>query len=130
MKTLMAICAAAALVAAGCAGGRVAYMPDEKIRAHVATDPSMPVKVSNLAEAENAANGFMQIAVTFANYGKLPAGAYYKCEWYDPNGMLLPTSLKQWNEIVLGPGQFQQVRFSAPNAQSKSYIVKLYQSPL
>ena len=125
-KILQGICIAGALCTAGCLttvdtveNHEKTYVANEVIRRHVETDASQPIKVTNLID-RFAANGFLQIAFEFTNTSSSPRTALYQLEWFDQDGMTVPTSLTQWTEIRLNGRDSRQVTFTAPNARARS----------
>jgi len=131
-RILKRLCVAGgALCAAGClhtvdnvTNAEITYVASEVVRRHVETDASQPIKVNNLRDA-TAPNGFLLISVEFINISASPRTAFYQCEWYDENGMTVPTSLTQWSNIRLLGRDTRWVNFTAPNARAKDYKIRI-----
>ena len=133
-KILQGICVTGALCAAGCLStvdtvenAEKTYVSHEVLRLHVETDASQPIKVRNLIDA-TAANGFLMIAFEFINTSTSQQTAYYKVEWYDEVGMVVPSSLKQWSEIRLLGRDKELKKFTAPNARAKDYQIRIVET--
>jgi len=133
-KILQGICAVGALCAAGCVttvdtveNAEKTYVANEVIRMHVETDASQPIKVSNLID-RFAANGFLQIAVEFTNTSSSARTALHQIEWFDQDGMAVPSPLTQWTEIRLAGRDSRQVLFTAPNARARDYRIRIIEN--
>ena len=133
MKNLIkGVCVAAAVgAAAGCLttvdsveNADTVFVANEVLRKHVETDASSPVKVNNLRDA-TAANGFLRISVEFINTSSSQAMAFYQCEWFDENGMTVPSSTKQWTQILLQGRDTRWINFTAPNVRAKDYKIRV-----
>ncbi|MCL1887700.1 MAG: YcfL family protein [Kiritimatiellaeota bacterium] len=135
-KLLQGILTAGALCAAGCLStvdtvenAEKSGVADEVLRLHVETDASTPIRVTNLIQAFDTANGFKKIAVTFTNRSTSPATAVYQCEWFDENLMPVPTSFSQWSEVRLVGRDSKTITFTAPNAIALDYKIRLLEKP-
>jgi uncharacterized protein YcfL len=100
------------------------YVADEFVRAHFETDASASIKVRNGRQA-TAANGFLLISYEFVNRSSSPQSAMYRLNWYDENGMPVPTSLSQWSEIRLPGRGARWINFTAPNARAKDHGIEI-----
>ena len=123
--------ACAMLCAAGCLrtvdtveNANKTYVSNEVLRRHVETDASAYIKVTNLVDSF-APNGFLQIAFELTNTSSSPRAVFFRCEWYDENGMPVETSLTQWKEERLNARDSRVYRFTAPNVRAQDYKLRL-----
>jgi len=96
--------------------------------AHVITDPKMTVFVSDIRETI-APNGIRKLSIDFTNSHNSSRVGYYKIEWFDADGMDLPSSLTFWKRFRFeGRGTITEAA-TAPSAKAADFKIKLSANP-
>ena len=96
--------------------------------AHVINDRKLGVFVSDIRETV-AANGIRKLSLDFTNSRSSAREGYYKIEWYDADGMDIPSSLSFWKRIKLeGRGTLTEAA-TAPSAKAVDFKIKLSVNP-
>lgn len=96
--------------------------------AHVITDKKLGIFVSDIRET-TAPNGIHKLSIDFTNSHNSGRAGYYKVEWFDADGLDVPSSLTFWKPIKLeGRGTMTQAAI-APTAKATDFKIKLSTNP-
>lgn len=96
--------------------------------AHVITDPKIGVFVSDIRETI-APNGIRKLSIDFTNSRNSSRVGYYKIEWFDADGMDLPSSITFWKRFRFeGRGTITEAA-TAPSANAADFKIKLSANP-
>jgi len=92
----------------------------------VVTDESMKnrVDVTDIIE-RTLDSGFKQIQVEFTNRRNSDVKVFYAVEWFDEDGMIVPSASANWTEVSFVARDSKSVRFTAPTATAKNFRIKL-----
>ena len=96
--------------------------------AHVINDRRLGIFVSDIRETV-APNGIRKLSIDFTNSRNSDRQGYYKIEWYDANGMDMPSSLSFWKRFRLeGRGTITEAA-TAPSVNAADFKIKLSATP-
>ncbi len=96
--------------------------------AHVITDRKLGIFVSDIRETV-APNGIRKLSIDFTNSRNSDREGYYKIEWYDADGMDLPSSTSFWKRFKFeGRGTITEAA-TAPSARAADFKIKLSANP-
>ena len=94
----------------------------------VVTDPSLRVNVTAINE-RTAPNGFKQIQIELTNRRNSDVSVFYSVEWFDENGMAVPTGTGGWVDTPFVARESKFVVLTAPTAMAKDFRIKLVNRP-
>ena len=96
--------------------------------AHVIHDAKLGIFVADIRETV-APNGIRILSIDFSNNRNSACEGFYKVEWYDANGMDLPSSLTFWKRIKMeGRGTITESA-TAPSTKAADFKIKLSANP-
>lgn len=96
--------------------------------AHVINDRKLGIFVSDIRETV-APNGIRKLSIDFTNSRNSDRQGYYKIEWYDADGMDLPSSTTFWKRFRFeGRGTITEAA-TAPSAKAADFKIKLSANP-
>lgn len=96
--------------------------------AHVINDRKLGVFVADIRETV-APNGIRKLSIDFSNSRSSDREGFYKIEWYDADGMDLPSSLSFWKRIKIeGRGTITEA-VTAPSSKAADFKIKLSTNP-
>ena len=93
---------------------------------NIQTDSSLSKKVHILNVAEDLVSGnILRVQATVQNSRKKSITLNYIFEWYDANGIIIPSAIKQWKSIHLRGAESRPVVGIAPSPNAVDFVLKI-----
>ena len=93
---------------------------------NIQTDSSLSKKVHILNVAEDLVSGnILRLQATVQNSRKKSITLNYIFEWYDANGIIIPSTIKQWKSIHLRGAESRPVVGIAPSPNAVDFVLKI-----
>lgn len=92
---------------------------------NIQTDSSLSKKIEILHVAEDLVSGnILRVQATIQNSRKKSITLNYIFEWYDANGIIIPSNIKQWKSIHLRGAESLPIVGIAPSPSAVDFILK------
>ena len=92
---------------------------------NIQTDSSLSKKIHILNVAEDLVSGnILRAQVIVQNSRKKSITFHYKFEWYDANGIIIPSTIKLWRSFHLRGAESLPVVGIAPSPNAVDFVLK------